>query len=319
MEDKLSPDEDELYDRQIRVWGVDTQCAIRDTRCLVIVSSISTTSTLQLQQVVAAEVVKNIALAGIGYLHIHFVVNNSHDTDGGGNGDGAVNLSFLGQSVDEIKDTLSDMNPRTKVQVTKGEGYWYRSIGSDTKEPKFTVGLAFGKHLKTLSAIAEEVVETQNLTDVLFTASVRGGCGFAFLRRSGKISMSDAFRVPIQDLPRKMNKLYSLLRVVYKYELDHAVPPEVSNLEAILAIAEQEFAHFEKHQPQKDLFLTYLETSHEMPAVSAVIGGSLAQEVIKAISGKGVLMDNFYLFSAYGSKDSGEAKVELILPKTDQS
>ena len=53
-----------------------------------------------------------------------------------------------------------------------------------------------------------------------------------------------------------------------------------------------------------------------MPAVSAVVGGSLAQEVIKSISGKGQLMDNFYLFSAYGSQDSGEAKVELIpLPK----
>ena len=56
-----------------------------------------------------------------------------------------------------------------------------------------------------------------------------------------------------------------------------------------------------------------------MPAVSAVVGGSLAQEVIKAISGKGQLMNNFYLFSAYGSQDSGEAKVECILPKSIQT
>ncbi len=56
-----------------------------------------------------------------------------------------------------------------------------------------------------------------------------------------------------------------------------------------------------------------------MAAVSSIVGGSLAQEVIKAISGKGTLMDNFYLFSAYGSPDSGEAKVERVAAQPPKS
>ena len=123
--------------------------------------------------------------------------------------------------------------------------------------------------------------------------------------------------VPAEDLPRRVNKMYGVLRAALAFERSEQAggrAPGAADLDAVAELSQSEIS-LERHRPPLDLLRNYLETQAEMPAVSAVVGGSLAQEVIKAISGKGELMDNFYFFSAYGSPDSGEAKVELIRPK----
>merc|ERR1711904_720451 len=67
----LSKEEDDMYDRQIRVWGVDTQCAIRNAKVgVVVVCDSEEEEGLDVQHVAAAELVKNLALAGIGALKI---------------------------------------------------------------------------------------------------------------------------------------------------------------------------------------------------------------------------------------------------------
>ena len=111
--------------------------------------------------------------------------------------------------------------------------------------------------------------------------------------------------------------MYGVLRAALAFERSEQAggrAPGAADLDAVAELSQSEIS-LERHRPPLDLLRNYLETQAEMPAVSAVVGGSLAQEVIKAISGKGELMDNFYFFSAYGSPDSGEAKVELIRPK----
>lgn len=53
----LSADETTLYDRQIRIWGVQAQQRLRDSRLLVVgVSGLT------------VEICKNIVLAGVGHL-----------------------------------------------------------------------------------------------------------------------------------------------------------------------------------------------------------------------------------------------------------
>lgn len=43
-----------------------------------------------------------------------------------------------------------------------------------------------------------------------------------------------------------------------------------------------------------------------MPAVSAVVGGVLAQEVLKVVSGKGVPNGNFFFFDVQSAVGGGE-------------
>lgn len=50
----------------------------------------------------------------------------------------------------------------------------------------------------------------------------------------------------------------------------------------------------------------YVATAAEMPAVSAVVGGVLAQEVLKVVSGKGVPNGNFWFFDVESAIGGGE-------------
>ena len=297
----LTREEEELLDRQIRVWGVDTQCAIRDSVVSVVVL-----------------------------------------------GD---DLSFLGRTKAEIDATLRDMNPRCNLiveveEVAEGNqkpterilaaeliknltlagiGNLRVSLVSDVSRlqcERSDVAIVFGTNLRE-TCEATELVAAKAST--VLCSTVRGGCGYAFLRRhergearAGGVALQTALLdVPAEDLPRRVNKMYGVLRAALAFERSEKAggrAPGAADLDAVAELSQSEIS-LERHRPPLDLLRNYLETQAEMPAVSAVVGGSLAQEVIKAISGKGELMDNFYFFSAYGSPDSGEAKVELIRPK----
>mmetsp|Transcript_668 Transcript_668/g.1382 ORF Transcript_668/g.1382 Transcript_668/m.1382 type:complete len:334 (+) Transcript_668:157-1158(+) len=311
----LTREEEAILDRQIRVWGVDTQCAIRNAKVAVIVLS------------------------------------------------SEPNLSFLGTTKEEIHRNLVDMNPRMAVKVLVSSASESVGSGANALDSghrghvtaaevvknltlagvghlevvfgpassldlaavvsKHDVAVVFGKSVVGINRVAESLI-SGGLATTVFSSSVRGGCGYAFLRRPNDpaFSKSTTLAAALGSLglgqihrPRKVNKMYFLLRVVYAHEKSggggHEKGPSLAEKDAILSLAHGEIPE-ENLRPPEELVMNYLETEEEMPAVSAIIGGSLAQEVIKAISGKGELMNNFYFFSAYGSKDSGEAKVEKL-------
>ena len=299
----LSKEDEELYDRQIRVWGVDAQVAIKEARVGVAIECERTESGAK--ATVAAELAKNLCLAGVGHLTLFFYATASSSPSGG------ENLSFLGKSIEEIKGNLGEMNPSVKIGVASGT---LGGIAESLREAKLAI--AFGRSLGT-ACEATEALASGTQASTIFAAGVRGGCGYAFLRKSPSvptISVADALMFPVNHLPRRVNKLYCVLKVARAYEGRAGRALAMEDCDAMVDIWDREYGE-ERHKPPRDLFLNYLETISEMPAVSAVVGGSLAQEVIKQISGKGEVMNNFYLFSAYGSKDSGEAKVELIMEK----
>ena len=57
--DELSPDEIALYDRQLRLWGIEAQNRMRKSNILVIT-----------MKALGNEVAKNLVLAGIGSLTV---------------------------------------------------------------------------------------------------------------------------------------------------------------------------------------------------------------------------------------------------------
>ncbi|GME78243.1 unnamed protein product [Ambrosiozyma monospora] len=102
----LTADEIKLYDRQIRLWGLEAQTRMRHSRILVL----NLTS-------IGVEVVKNLMLAGIGSLTL---CDSSILTEQDLNGNFFVDASQVGQlKVDAAFDRIQDLNNRVKFSVLK--------------------------------------------------------------------------------------------------------------------------------------------------------------------------------------------------------
>ncbi|ODV89217.1 hypothetical protein CANCADRAFT_3848 [Tortispora caseinolytica NRRL Y-17796] len=110
-EQSISADEVALYDRQIRLWGLDGQNRMRNSSVLLIgLNGLGT------------EVAKNLTLAGIGSLHIKDDTEVQIED---------LSSCFFFSSKDigtkrtskAILDRISDLNPRVHIQATQSATY----------------------------------------------------------------------------------------------------------------------------------------------------------------------------------------------------
>ena len=93
---------------------------------------------------------------------------------------------------------------------------------------------------------------------------------FPLVTACKKVEEQTGSKLQPADLPRLQQQLSTL-------QLAHKTPAKFKILPALV----QEFA----------------EGTHEMPAVNAVLGGVLANEMLKAVSSKGTPVLNFFLYS----------------------
>ncbi|XP_065628297.1 SUMO-activating enzyme subunit 1B-1-like, partial [Quercus suber] len=113
--------------------------------------------------------------------------------------------------------------------------------------------------------------------------------------------------------------ILSLVPVIEKFEADGRHPGDVSiaDLPGVLKLKKElceANSLNESHIP--DALLERLVTgTREFPPVCAVIGGILGQEVIKAISGKGDPLKNFFFFDAVDGKGIME-DISISNPKS---
>ncbi|KAK4395591.1 SUMO-activating enzyme subunitB-1 [Sesamum angolense] len=117
----------------------------------------------------------------------------------------------------------------------------------------------------------------------------------------------EAVSVPWRSLPRRVSKLYLAMRVIEKFEeLEGRIPGETSaaDLPNVQKLRKElcEAQSLDESQIPDSLLERLLEGRREFPPVCAVIGGILGQEVIKAISGKGDPLKNFFFFDAMDGK-----------------
>ncbi|XP_040873809.1 SUMO-activating enzyme subunit 1B-1 isoform X1 [Glycine max] len=129
-------------------------------------------------------------------------------------------------------------------------------------------------------------------------------------------SFEDALSVPWRALHRRMSKLYYAMRVIEKFEEAEgrsAGEVSIADLSGVLKLKKEictAQSLNESHVP--DTLLERLVTNAiEFPPVCAIIGGILGQEVIKAISGKGDPLKNFFFFDAF----DGKGIIEDLSPK----
>ncbi|VVA21711.1 PREDICTED: SUMO-activating enzyme [Prunus dulcis] len=307
--EELTEQETALYDRQIRVWGAGAQRRLSKAHILVC----GITGTI-------AEFCKNIVLAGVGSLTL---VDNRAVTEE------ALSANFLipsdenvcaGKTLTELcRDSLKDFNPMVRVSVEKGD---LSSFGAEFYS-KFDVVVVSCCSFTTKKLINEKCRKLSKRV-AFYTVDCRDSCGEIFVdlqhhkyskqKREETIecelhypSFEESISVPWKALPRKFSKLYFAMRVIERFEeVEQRKPGELSiaDLPAVVKLKKElceAQSLNESHIP--NVLLERLVTdTREFPPVCPIIGGILGQEVIKAISGKGDPLKNFFFFDAMDGK-----------------
>ncbi|KAL7139618.1 hypothetical protein ABFS83_09G065000 [Erythranthe nasuta] len=307
--EELTEQETALYDRQIRVWGADAQRRLSKSHILV--SGLKGT---------AIEFCKNIVLAGVGsvtlnddrivteeILSANFLIPHDESV-------------YSGKSLAELCcDSLKDFNPMVRVSVEKGElsnfdvdffdKFDVVVLSSSTLSTKISVNEKCRKLLKRIAfyavdcrdSCAEIFVDLQNYIYSKKQGDEAVECLLEYP------SFEEAISVPWRSLPRRVSKLYLAMRVIEKFEeLESRIPGETSasDLPIVQKLRKQlsEAQSLDESQIPDSLLERLLEGRIEFPPVSAIIGGILGQEVIKALSGKGDPLKNFFFFDATDGK-----------------
>ncbi|XP_042503399.1 SUMO-activating enzyme subunit 1B-1-like isoform X1 [Macadamia integrifolia] len=310
--EELTEQETALYDRQIRVWGVDAQRRLSKSHILV-----------SGMKGVVVEFCKNIILAGIGSLTL---MDNRLVTEE------ALSSNFLippdekmysGRSLAELCcDSLRDFNPMVHVSVEKGDLLSFDEDFYDKFDAVVVSCCSF-----TIKRTLNEKCRRRSKQIGFYTVDCRDACGeifvdlqkYNYMQKKAEPdntiecqlqypSFEEAVAAPWRSLPKKVTKLYYAMRVIERLEesegRNHG-EVSVSDLPSVLKMRNElckEQSLNESHIPDGLLERLLLAGTSEYPPVCAIVGGILGQEVIKAISGKGDPLKNFFFFDAMDGK-----------------
>ncbi|KAM3192229.1 hypothetical protein ACQJBY_069455 [Aegilops geniculata] len=313
-EEELTAQETALYDRQIRVWGVDAQKRL--SKAHVLVCGVNGTT---------IEFCKNIVLAGVGSLSLmddHIVTEDD------------LNSNFLiphdesvygGKSRAEVCcESLKDFNPMVRVAVAKGDP----SLIDGTFIDRFDIIVVSRASLKTKLFINDNC-RKRSKHIAFYSVDCKDSCGeifvdlqnHSYLQKPGGEpeqqelkypSLQEAISVPWKDLSKKTTKLYYAMRVLESYESSEGRNPgetSLSDLPAVLALRKDmcdRMSLDESRIPTSLLERLLAAGKKEHPPVCAILGGILGQEVIKSISCKGDPIKNFFYFDAADGKGAME-------------
>ncbi|XP_073268977.1 SUMO-activating enzyme subunit 1A isoform X3 [Populus alba] len=291
--EELTEQETALYDRQIRVWGADAQRRLSKSHILVYgmkgtIAEVFATTTLKLT--------KNVSF----FMLIRAVSEE------------ALSANFLippdesvcsGKTLAELCcDSLREFNPMVRVSVEKGD---LASLGAEFFD-KFDVVVISCCSLATKKLINAKCRKLSKRVS-FYAVDCRDCCGEIFVDLQKYNYAKEAISVPWRSLPRKVSKLYFAMRVIERFEEAEGRKPGeicIEDLPAVLKLKKElceAQSVNESHIPDT-LLERLVMGAKEFPPVCAIIGGTLGQEVIKAISSKGDPLKNFFFFDATDGK-----------------
>ncbi|KAJ5363321.1 hypothetical protein N7541_004165 [Penicillium brevicompactum] len=291
----ISADEIALYDRQIRLWGVQAQEKIRSANILLITA-----------KALANEVAKNLVLAGIGSLTIidhqdvteedlgaqFFVAEAQNEGD------------VIGKNRAEVAGPqIRKMNPRVKLNIDTSD--------VKTKQPEF-----FAQFDITIATELDFVTNTtinaacRLANKPFYAAGLHGFYGYAFadlishdfvIERSKSNLNAGTQETQTRSIVSKStktenDKVIELVtkREVYSPSSSRTPRPSQKNTLVFRAGANK--------SPHSSANL-----GSELSPVAAFLGGSLAQDVINVLSAREQPLQNILLFD-------GEKMVGPIYP-----
>lgn len=303
---ELTEDEAELYDRQIRLWGVESQKRLRTTKILLIGA-----------QGVGAEIAKNLILSGVkSVCLLDSEVVTKED----------VNTSqFLAPHEDIGKNRAKSSETRAQnlnpnVEVTSNE----TKTDDITEEfvHGFDVVIATGcttDQLIKIDGFCRSKLSGDPIK--MFSADVFGMFGYAFADlqeykwfKEKSVDEENVNYLPLKDVLQvdmqadeefkkiaSKNPAYLLFLVLQYFRQTHGRYPQPdSRAEDIELLKKARSKVLEPLTDAPQLALTddyFTNIFSKLAPVCAITAGIVCQEVTAAISSKSVLFNNMFLFS----------------------
>ncbi|KAG0378165.1 SUMO-activating enzyme subunit 1 [Mortierella sp. AD032] len=291
MEHTITEDEAALYDRQIRLWGLEAQHRMRNASILIAG-----------MRALSNEVCKNIILAGVGSITIleHEPVTEEdlgaqfllrHEDIGRNRGEAAAEKARL-------------LNPRVKVIVDQ------ENIAQkpDSYFTQFNI-------IRIDNACRESKTG-------LYAAGVHGFFGYMFCDlthheyreevHEPSVDKGKDSETVISHRSQDYDSLASTLETSWGYPKPKVLKRKLANggrlpdtssqedMDALLKLRDErlESAQVDGTFVDNDLLQTLVGTaSAEIAPVCAIVGGFLAQDILKTLSGKDAPLLNYFLYN----------------------
>eukprot|EP00890_Picochlorum_soloecismus_P005272 jgi/Picsp_1/5746/NSC_03105-R1_sumo-activating enzyme subunit 1b len=306
----LTAEEKAVYDRQLRVWGLEAQQRLRRSRVLILGCSGA-----------AFEVAKNLVLAGIGEIMLiddlrvsesqfqaNFLLDEAIGPD-----------EFVAQAC--IR-TLKEMNPMVLVQANNESPGVFLARGGDLCG--YGIALCFNLDAGTIGK-ADEICSGSNLP--IMTSNCRGVSGWIFSNpqihsyvveeftendkgeTENKIKRCVMKGTPFFEFtkklssanPRRRSPLLDVIKVCLRFEMENGVPVNENCLDKLRNSIE--IQGLRNTTETLTVLNSYVLESEGIAPVLAIVGGVLANDVIKILSKKGEpgIQDAFF----YSTIDDG--------------
>ncbi|KFM28330.1 SUMO-activating enzyme subunit 1B-1 [Auxenochlorella protothecoides] len=274
----LTEKEAAVYDRQLRVWGVETQKRLSSAKVLIVGCT-----------GLGAEVAKNIVLAGVGSVTLVDDTPCAQRDPGNflvlADADGSRTVAQACAAM------LREMNPLVDVQAQAGP-----PAGSGLEREAHGLVLDLTGDPASVSASS---VACRAAGLPFFAGGSRGTIGWAFAdlgeHRTSYPSWARAMAADVGG--RSLKRVHPVYLMLRAQALSPSGAGEGAGAAAADAIARLDEELGRPSSLQAEALESMTCTAHGLPAVSAVLGGILANDVLKAVSGRGRPMDNFFLYS----------------------
>lgn len=306
-EEDITEEEARLYDRQIRLWGVDVQKAISNSTILLIGFT-----------GLASEVVKNLVLAGIKAVTL---VDDQEIMPA----DAGANLFARhptgAQRIQIAERLVKQLNPRVKVSIRKCSAAALLDGGTNAEGffSQFSVVIVFNQGLE----VTNKLNNVCHKCSVPFiSAATWGYHSFVFLDimpKRGSITLDTAFerktfRINNEAILRKgpkrkleeIKSFIGMMLTLYKYFDRHGHFPRPG---VDLAEEKEELAQLESEMltelnmqgqdwRQFDEGRWYSQVFGELTFATSIAGGFLTQDILRVVSDEEVQSFNAIIYKS---------------------
>lgn len=301
----LTGEEEAIYDRQIRLWGIKAQKMLAS--CKVLLSG-------DVTSLLAQEIAKNVVLAGIAQLVISMPPDNRFNK--------FPSLSFLGSDLSQISASLTDMNPHVDVVVSE----------STAEKLCQSVTIVCGIGLNKAEELS--LSDQCRLVNVpIMLGRIIGSAGWVFLDFGDKYQYQEKVKNIDNSNDNSTTVIKSDSFCTYRQAIDALWGQETIRSEFGWHIAST-FQHFEllyhrfpnataedssllgqlysklcsEKKPRKtsiDLINRVAQSAQfTLGPVAAIVGGAWGREIIKFAARNGQPLNNFFFFNASSSAGS---------------
>ncbi|KDR82692.1 hypothetical protein GALMADRAFT_57846 [Galerina marginata CBS 339.88] len=310
----LTEEEATRYDRQMRLWGIEAQQRMRNATILVI----------RLRGV-ATEAIKNMVLAGIGKLVVVDGENVSEEDLGAGFffRDADVGLKRL----DAAKSRIESLNPLVTVDtITDASASDSQRLESIIQKVDL-VCVTDGSRDELISI--NEICRRHQKP--FYTGGTYGLIGYIFCdllsheylapdrtasKEQPKTLKTTVFYPPLTSslrhrwsgLTKRQTKevnpaLYFAVIAIWQFQSQHGhLPNDVSQVDELEKICNLLIAEADVNkqvltaEPRQLIESLSTTANHEFSPICAIVGGMLAQDILKALGGREPPIANFFVF-----------------------